>query len=178
MSTQSSINVTASGSSPVATFTQTQGGSTVYVQQASVVDPSTGQGAPVDTNGLHVVLSVGALQVWGGPLSASAIANGASATLNSTVTNGYTGTLQHGIFASTQPTQWALQIVNNSGTPTTITQFLTSANETYDYKPGSIGEVPTVLSNGNAKYQVVATNLSTNSNETATVYATFFWAEN
>lgn len=181
MATQSAVNVTASGSSPIATFSQTQDAETVYIQQIALVDPTSGQGAPVDVNGLHVVPSVGAAKT-SGSITASNIAAGGNANLTSSVpvTNAKTGTLQHGIFASTQPTQWTMQTLDNTSTPATVAIFLTDANETYDYKPpiGLQGEISTVLSTGAAKFQVNATNLSTNNSVTATAYATFFWAEN
>ena len=179
MATQSSVNVTASGSSPIATYQQTQNATTVQVQQFSAVDPTSGQGATVDLNGLHVVPSVGTPNT-SGALTATGIVSGGSATLTSSVpvTNAKTGTLQHGIFSSTQPVQWTLQTINNAGTPTTVANFITDANRTYDFKPGSLAEIATVLSTGTAAFQVVANNLSTNQSITATAYATFFWAEN
>lgn len=183
MATESAVNVAPSGSTPIASFTQTQQGSTtVDVQQFSLVDPNgTGThavGATVDANGLHVVPQVGTPNS-SGSLTASIAAN-SSSTMSSgvPVTNTKTGTLQHGIFSASQPMLWVMQTLNNSGSPTTVASFYTNAYETYDYRPGSISEVSTVLSTGVAAFQVVATNQGTNTNVPATAYANFFWAEN
>ncbi len=180
MSTQSAINVAEAGASPVATFSQTQGGITVYIQQASLVDATSGASVAVDANGLHIVPSIGTPNT-SGLLSALAIASGANATMASTVpiTSGKTGTLQHGIFSSTQPTLWTLQSVNNAGTPLSVVSFLTDANAVFDFKPGSIAEVSTVLaSSAICIFQVIAQNLSVNTSVTANAYATLFWVEN
>jgi hypothetical protein len=183
MSTQSYINVTASGSNGVATYTQTQNSNTVYVQQVSLVDPTgTGTnaiGATITANGLQVIPTFGTTAT-SGLVTASSIAAGGNSTLSSSVmvTSGKTGTLQHGVFASTQPTQWQVNSVNNVGGATTIFTFLTNAYEAYDFKPGMWNEATTVASTGAAYFQVIATNLSNNANQTANAYATFFWAEN
>ncbi len=177
---QGYVLVSSSGASPIAVFEQTQNGITVSVQQAALVDPVTGTASTVDANGLHVVLETGA-QNTSGPISQAAIAAGAAATLASAVpiTSGKTGTLQHAVFAATQPMLWTIQSVNNAGATANIASVLTNANETFDFKPGSVDEVSTVLSSSaTCKFQVVATSQSTNQSVSATAYATFFWAEN
>ncbi len=176
---QSSVFVTSSGSSPIATFSQTQSGQTVEVQQVSLVDPSTGQASVVDTLGLHVVIEKGAPNS-SGTVSNTAIASGATAALTSSVvvTSGKTGTLQHAIFAGTQPILWQIQTLNNLSVAATVASVITDANQSFDFKPGSNSEVSTVLSTGVATFQVQATNLSTNASVNASAYATFFWAEN
>lgn len=179
MATPAVVNVASAGSSPIATFQQTQSGITVQVQQGAIVDPTSGQGATVDANGLHVVLSTGALAT-SGSLTATSIVSQGSETISSSVkvTSGKTGTLQHAIFAGTTPMQWALQTVDNSSAATTVATFFTNAYESFDFKPGSLGEIATVASTGNALFQVVATNLSMAANPTGTAFASFFWAEN
>jgi hypothetical protein len=155
---QSSVDVQPTGTTPIAVVTQVQGGTTVNVQQV-IASPGTPNTS--------------------GSLNATNIANGASATLTSSVvvTSGFTGTLQHAIFASTQATLWTLQTLNNSSAVTTVATFLTNANETYDLKAAYPTEIATVLSTGVATFQVIANNQSANANLTATAYATFFWAE-
>lgn len=155
---QSYVEVLPSGTTPIATVSQVQGGTTVNVQQV-IASPGTPNTS--------------------GSLNATGIANGGSATLTSSVvvTSGFTGTLQHAIFASTMATLWVLQTLNNSSAATTIATFLTNANETYDLRSSYPGEIATVLSTGVATFQVIATNQSGNSNITAAAYATFFWAE-
>lgn len=185
--TLSSLNIAQAGSSPVAMFEQTWtingNPKTVYIQASSLVDSVTGLAATIDANGLHVVPSFGTPNA-SGPISltaGSAIAPGASGTLTSTVpvTNGKTGTLQHAIFASTQPTLWTIQTVNNAGTPTSVTSFITGANETFDFKPGTSGEIATVASTSTScKFQATAQNIGTDQNNPDSVYVSFFWAEN
>lgn len=155
---QSSVDVAPSGSTPIAVVTQVQGGTTVNVQQV-IASPGTPNTS--------------------GSLNATGIANGGSATITSSVvvTSGFTGWLQHGIFASTQATLWVLQTLNNASAPTTVTSFLTNANETFDYKVAYPTETATVLSTGVATFQVIATNQSANANLTASAYATFNWVE-
>ena len=179
MATESVVNVPSSGASLIATFEQTQNSQTVQVQQVSLVDSTSGQGSVVDLNGLHVVLEKGTPNA-SGVLSNTTLAAGANVTLTSAVvvTSGKTGTLQHAIFAGTQPILWQVQTVNNAGAPTTVVSFITDANQSFDFKPGANAEVSTVLSTGTAAFAVNATNLSTNATVNASVYGTFFWAEN
>ncbi len=176
---QSSVSVTSSGSSPIATFAQTQNGSTVQVQQLALVDPSTGQASVVDNLGLHIVEEKGAPNT-SGTITNGSIVGGANATLTSSVvvTSGKTGTLQHAIFAGTAPMLWQVQTLNNSSAATTVATIVTDANQSFDLKPGSNGEISTVLSTGVATFQVVASNLSTNTTLSGAAYATFYWAEN
>jgi hypothetical protein len=186
MATETAVNVTASGSSPIACVQQNQqsGAQEVQVQQIVLVDYNgTGTdaiGATVNANGsLNVAQSVGANN-QSGLVSNPAVAYNSSATLYSPipVTSGKVGTLQHAIFASSQPTLWVLQTLNNSSAATTKTGFMTGPNDSFDYRAATHGELPTVSSTGHANFQVIATNLSTNSNQTDAVYASFFWAEN
>lgn len=176
---QSAVDVTPSGTTGIATFTQTQGGNTVFVQQQSIVDPTTGVAASVGANGLAVSPSVGAPNT-SGAIIATNIVSGVSANLTSSVpvTSGKTGTLQHGIFASTLAAKWTVQALDNSSAVTASFSFLTGPNQTYDFKPGCKDEFPTVLSTGAATFQVVTHNLDTNLGNTATSYASFSWAEN
>lgn len=183
MASPTTVLIASAGSSPIAMFQQTQGGITVLVQQASLVDPTSGNPSTIDADGnLFVKLQTGAQN--SGSATASAIASGASVTLTPTanVTSGMTGTLQHAIFAATQPTLWQLQTVNNAGAATNVgAPFLTGANESFDFKPGSVDEVPSVLSTGSScKFQVTAQNLSANTGTggNANAYVTFWWAEN
>ena len=179
MATESSVNVPSAGAASIATFSQTQNSQTVEVQQVSLVDSTIGTGSVVDSNGLHVVLEKGTPNA-SAVLSNTSLAAGANATLTSAVvvTNGKTGTLQHAIFAGTQPILWQLQTINNSSVATTVVSFITDANTTFDFKPGANAEISTVLSTGVATFAVNATNLSTNASVNASVYGTFFWAEN
>lgn len=179
MATQAAVNVTSSGSSPIATFAQTQNAITVEVQQCALVDPTNGTGAPVDANGLHVVNSVGTPKT-SNSLNATGIAAAGSATLSApAITSGKTGTLQHAIFSATQPALWLVQSVNNSSVATTVISFLTNANETFDLKAAFPSEISSVLSSSvNCLFQVVVSNQSGNANLTATAYTTFWWAEN
>src|ERR1700743_279920 len=116
MATQSAINVTPSGASAVATYTQTQNTNTVYVPQSVLVDATSGSHPEVDQNGLHVVPVLGTPNS-SGVISASPINPNAAVPLTSTVsvTTGKTGTLQHAIFSGTQTIFWTLQTVNNAG---------------------------------------------------------------
>ena len=180
----SALNIAQAGSSPVAMFSQTWtvngNPTTVYIQASSLVDSVSGIAATVDTNGLHVVDSRGT-PVASGNISATGISAGTNSTLSSSVsvTSDKTGTLQHALFSATQPTLWTIQTVNNAGTATSVVNFLTSAYETFDFKPGTLGEIATVLSSStNCKFQVIAQNVGTDQNNPATAYANFFWAEN
>ena len=179
MATESIVNVPSAGAASIATFSQTQNSQTVEVQQVSLVDSTIGTGSVVDSNGLHVVLEKGTPNA-SGVLSDTTLAAGANVTLTSAVvvTSGKTGTLQHALFAGTQPILWQVQTVNNAGAVTTVASFITDANQSFDFKPGANAEVATVLSTGTAAFAVNATNLSTNATVNASVYGAFFWAEN
>lgn len=178
------LNITPSGSSPVG-FVNVPllvSGSIVQanVQATALVDPSTGTPSTIDANGLHVIPSVGSPNT-SGIVSNTNIAAGASATLASSVpvTTGKTGTLQHAVFTSTQPVLWTLQTVNNAGTPTNVASFITDANRSFDFKPGTPGEVSTVLAtNSSCVFEAIAQNLGTNQAVPAAAYASYFWAEN
>ena len=178
------LGIAQTGSSEVGSVTQTWTidgtPTTVYIQGFTLVDSINNIKAQVDANGLHVVPSIGAPNA-SGPIEATNIAYGTPATLVSTVpiTDGKTGTLQHAIFASTQPTQWTIQTVNNASSATSRVSFITNANETYDYRAVMNNELSTVLaSTANVIFQVVATNLNPNTSVTATAFANFFWSEN
>lgn len=178
------LNISQSGATPIGFVSVPMLVNGVIVQanvQAGVLlDPVTGTPSVIDGNGLHVIPSLGT-PLTSGIVSNTNISSGASATLPSPVpiTSGKTGTLQHAIFASTQPVLWTLQKVNNAGTPTSISSFITDANRSFDFKPGSPNEVATDQASGSAcLYQATALNLSTNQATPASVYATYFWAEN
>lgn len=180
MATEAYLNIAQTGTSAVATVTQTQGGQTVNIQQFALVDATNTIFATIDANGLHVVPSVGTPQK-SGPLTTTIVGGGGnSATLSAPyVTSGKVGTLQHGIFSATAPCSWQIQTVNTAGTPANVATFLTAAYQSFDFKPGMIGEVPTVTGDGtHVLFQVVCTNLDTNTGNTATVNAYLSWAEN
>lgn len=184
MSTQSAVPVTATGSTEIASFSQTWtiGGvpTTVFIQAMALVDTTTGVPVVVDANGVHVVPVVGSPN-GSGPISASNIAAQGNATLTSPipVTSGKVGTLQHGIFSATQPMQWTVQTVDNSGAATSRFSFITDAFDTYDFSAVMKDSIATVTATTTqCVFQVVATSLSQNTDQTATAYASFFWAEN
>lgn len=178
-----SVLVAQNGSTPIGMVQQswTIGGTptTVYVQASAIVDPQTGVSTTVDANGLHVVTNLGS--PVSGVASNTSITGNSPVTLVSSVaiTNGKTGTLQHGIFCASGPMLWQLQTVNNSGSPTTVLTFMSDAFETYDYVAKMANEISSVLSTGTtAKFQVVATPLGTNQSAIVSAYANFIWAEN
>jgi hypothetical protein len=154
----SSVNVAPFGSTPIGTDQRTTNAGAVQIQQTVIFkgEPNTS-----------------------GPLVSLAIASLALATITSSVpvTNTKVGSLQHAVFASTQPTLWRVQTVNAS-LATVQFNLTTNANETFDYKPGLEKECSTVVaSGGNTKFQVQAQNLSTNELNTANAYVTFWWGE-
>jgi hypothetical protein len=155
----SSVNITPTGSTPVGTDDRTTGAGVVNLQQ--VVNY---KGTPNKS----------------GPITSSPIATGSTVAMPSTipVTSGKKGWLEHALFSSTQPTLWTVVTVDNAGGLTSVAPFLTSANETFDFKPGMDNEVATVASTGAAKFQVAAQNISSSGVVAATAYAAFFWAEN
>jgi hypothetical protein len=73
---------------------------------------------------------------------------------------------------------WALQTVNNAGTPANVTTFITDTNRTFEFRAVFPTEVLTVLSNGAAIFQATAQNIGTNAATPAAAYASFAWAEN
>jgi len=156
----SSVNVTPTGATPIATSQRTTGAGVVQMQQVAVFKGMPGTSGPI-TQAIGVGGSA-AVQI---PSSVS-------------VTSGKIGSLQHGVFSSTQPTLWTIVTVNNSGALASSTPFLTNANETFDFKPGLENEILTVTSTGAAKFQVAAQNISTNALVAATAYVAFAWAEN
>ena len=155
----SSANITQTGSTAIATSTRTTGAGAVEIQQSVIYKGQPNQSGPITHGGIAAGVTV---QIPS-PIS---------------VTSGKTGSLQHAVFSSTQPTLWTLVTVNNSGVLASVVPFLTNANETFDYKPGAELEVSTVASTGTAKFQLAAQNVSANNLVTATVYAGLFWGEN
>ena len=155
----SSANITQTGTTPIATTSRTTGAGAVEMQQTAIY-----KGQPNAS----------------GPIAQGGIAAGTTVQVPSPVpvTSGKTGSLQHAIFSSTQPTLWTVVTVNNSGALSSVVPFLTNANEAFDYKPGLEFEILTVASTGAAKFQVAAQNVSANNLATATVYAGFWWGEN
>lgn len=183
--TPSAANIAPSGSTPVATFDQSQpsgvGGSqqTVKIQQSTIVDAAgTGTNAiaaVVDNNGLHVVLQQGAPQNSGAD-SASITAGNNDNISSQAITTGKKGSLQHAIFAATFAARWQLQTLDNGSSATPITTILTPPGGTFDFRAAMNNEVQTVTQTGsNVLFTVLCTNVDT---VDGTAFATFFWAEN
>lgn len=181
MATQASIDVQSSGTNAVATFQQTQGGSTVNVQQAALVDATSSTPAQIDANGAIYVRPYVGTPKNSGPQTASvAGGGGGTATLASgLITVAAIASLQHALFGATTPCSWTLQTVNASGTPASVFTVVTPAFGSFDFKPGMVKEVATVAGdNVHVQFQVVCTNLDTSGLNTASAYAYFNWAEN
>lgn len=173
------INVASSGSSPVAVFEQVQNATTVFVQQAALVDPNSGQPSVIDANGWLQIRANSGTQRSSGPLSV--VVNFASSGIVTApgVTIGKTGYLQHAVLSANQPSLWTLQTVANNGAATNVASFYSNALESVDFRAMTWNEVVTQLaSSASCAFQITCANQSTNQNINSQVYAQFFWAEN
>lgn len=107
---------------------------------------------------------------------AAVLAGGASHTFDIPVATGYTGTLWRINFGGFSATSWLVKMVSDTGTPTSLETILTNGLSQGNFVPGHRDFTALPSPTGNAKFQLIVTNLDAqNSNQ---VYATAYLDQN